>query len=140
VGTQYHPEYQSRPHGNRWSPPFLGFILASCGAAELESRLPLPAESIAVVAVSSGARVPVAAPAAVDAPSAVATPSAGCGPAGDGASVRDTSLPLCCVSCGACHDCVRRLLQESVSVTVDTVDRLARLHQPRQMRTRAGSA
>ena len=103
VGTQYHPEYQSRPHSNRWSPPFLGFILASCGAAELESRLPLPAESIAVVAMSSGARMPVAAAAAVDVPSTT------CGPAGDGALVRGTSLLLCCVSCGACHNCVRRL-------------------------------
>jgi CTP synthase len=32
LGTQYHPEFQSRPM--KPSPPFLGLILASCGALD----------------------------------------------------------------------------------------------------------
>lgn len=37
LGTQYHPEFQSRPL--KPSPPFYGLILASCGKSMLEKHL-----------------------------------------------------------------------------------------------------
>ena len=47
LGLQAHPEFLSRPHPNKWSPPFYGFVLASAGADAFLAAQPFPYESIA---------------------------------------------------------------------------------------------